>query len=257
MKKILFTSLTALALSGLTSSHAALLAYNGFDGNATGFSSLGISDDSGTSLGYTDGSGNVLDTVAGSSAGSSFAGSLVLSSGLNSGTIYASFIAAQRGAGEVFRFDFIDATTTGGSVQSQFAQAGGANVNLAYASNGTFFASGNGTIGGVNTMIGTPVGSNFYVMAFDLDAGTMSAWYNPDLAAPGGADATYSNIGLSTVTLDRLQLVFASAPNNFRFDEVRVGTSFAEVTPFTPIPEPTSAAMLLGGMGLLALRRRR
>lgn len=252
MKKILLSSYVALALASSTAStHAVLLAYNGFDGAATGFSSNGVPNDSGISLSYTDGNGNVLDTVAGSS-GSFFADTMVLSSGLSSGTVYLSFIASSLNTNTTFRFDFISSDTTGVTIQSQFA---GPTVNMAGVDEGVFFASGNPVIGGANTDLGSPLGTNFYVMALELDTGGVEGWYNPNLAAPGVADTSWSYAGvLDAATLDRLQPVFGG---DFRFDEVRVGTSFADVAPFTPIPEPTSAALLLGGLGLLALRRRR
>ena len=47
---------------------------------------------------------------------------------------------------------------------------------------------------------------------------------------------------------------FVSVTNSGSFDEVRYGSTLADVA---PIPEPGSAAMLLCGSGLLALRRRR
>lgn len=45
--------------------------------------------------------------------------------------------------------------------------------------------------------------------------------------------------------------------SEFTFDEFRVGTTWADVTPFTPIPEPTTAAALLAIAGIVLARRRR
>jgi hypothetical protein len=43
------------------------------------------------------------------------------------------------------------------------------------------------------------------------------------------------------------------------FDEIRIGTTYADVTPFIPIPEPSSVALgLMGALGgYFFIRRRR
>ncbi|MFW6367417.1 MAG: PEP-CTERM sorting domain-containing protein, partial [bacterium] len=81
---------------------------------------------------------------------------------------------------------------------------------------------------------------------------------NPDLdAEPTTADVSISFTSIAA--FDRVRL-FAGDDNNnpadADFDEIRIGDSFSDVA--TPIPEPTSFALLvLGGLALLKRRPRR
>lgn len=99
------------------------------------------------------------------------------------------------------------------------------------------------------------------VIRVDFVAGAgdvFSLWVNPELGAPlGSASATittasdwgsFSQLNLRPSTLDAMTL-----------DEFRMGTALESVTPFTVIPEPASAAALLGlgGLAFAAARRRR
>jgi hypothetical protein len=99
--------------------------------------------------------------------------------------------------------------------------------------------------------------SLFIVGAYELNSGSTSddvsyLWINPTvgsatapsatLTAPTGADITLGQVA-SFVLFDRS----AAQPSGI-IDELRIGTSWAEVT---GVPEPTSAA--LAGLGLLAL----
>jgi hypothetical protein len=71
---------------------------------------------------------------------------------------------------------------------------------------------------------------------------------------PGTADATQSgDAGIATVSVFALRTFNLDAGDKYRFDNVRIGTTFADVT-----PEPATVSLLLcGGLGLLARRRRR
>ncbi|MFC0016248.1 hypothetical protein [Roseibacillus persicicus] len=94
------------------------------------------------------------------------------------------------------------------------------------------------------------------VFAIDIDNDTLSVWKNPDLGIEDTPDYTTS---IDPVTsIDSLEIWQQGADENNHpqqtvlFDEFRLGTSFAEVT---PIPEPTTA--LLGFVGLLTCFSRR
>ena len=104
------------------------------------------------------------------------------------------------------------------------------------------------------------------------NADTIRMWINPNLdVAPsdGSADITFNANDFNPALALNRDFVF----NRFRIfgggtnatvgygsiemDEIRIGEGFADVTPFTSVPEPAIAA--IGGLGVLALvlRRRR
>lgn len=92
--------------------------------------------------------------------------------------------------------------------------------------------------------------NNFYLWIFD----------NPSNVTLGGSDlltgtADASLTGLNTEDLRFKNWAFYldNAVDRISVDELRLGTTFASVT---PVPEPATAAMLLGGAGFLILRRR-
>jgi hypothetical protein len=88
---------------------------------------------------------------------------------------------------------------------------------------------------------------------------TVNVWADPTLggAAPGG---TSVSMVFAPMTIDGLILRDSQADGKPEFDEIRIGTDFASVqsnVAGTAVPEPASAGLLLlGGMGLLAKRRR-
>lgn len=68
----------------------------------------------------------------------------------------------------------------------------------------------------------------------------------------GASPAVFTNLAIDNIaSFDGIQVFFNNSAAG-QFDEFRLGTTFNSV-----IPEPTSAALLLGAAGLLALRRRR
>jgi hypothetical protein len=104
---------------------------------------------------------------------------------------------------------------------------------------------------------------NLFVLRFDFssvfEGDSVTIWHNPTSlggAEPGGAAGTLSNFNLEfdRVTLAHFESGFGN-PGMF-YDEVRLGTTWADVT---PIPEPRTYALLagLGVLALAALRRGR
>ena len=99
---------------------------------------------------------------------------------------------------------------------------------------------------------------------------TVDVWVNPaDLLAPGAADYTFSANHFQGHNLSGVELETQTGQGvvnpSMIFDEIRLGQTFQDVTPFSTaptdngdapaVPEPASAALL--AMGTLALLRRR
>jgi len=126
-------------------------------------------------------------------------------------------------------------------------------------------------------------GADFLLMRIDhvgstvndaSNADTIRLWINPNLnVAPldGAADVTFkadefNAAGVGSINRDFIFnrfRIFGGGTNatqgygSIEMDEIRIGEGFADVTPYTAVPEPAIAA--LGGLGALALimRRRR
>ena len=103
--------------------------------------------------------------------------------------------------------------------------------------------------------------TSFFVAKIENINGNAKAWLwrNPDLnAAPDKANALNSLAGSSIKEFTVQKIEVWNSTNGIGIvDELRLGTDFASVSPFTAVPEPTS---LLGFGGLLAataFRRRR
>lgn len=95
---------------------------------------------------------------------------------------------------------------------------------------------------------------------------TARMWVNPDLSiAPSDASASVTLTGFD-MAFDRVRLfarrgtaTAGQAGVELALDEIRIGGSFADVTPFLAIPEPSTYAAILGGLtlGLAVWRRSR
>lgn len=106
----------------------------------------------------------------------------------------------------------------------------------------------------------------FVVAAYEFVTGSQNdvayMWINPDVSTfgsstPPPADLTSAPSGIADLNLLSFAFRNVNSVGNptFMFDELRVGTSWADVT---PIPEPAAAVLLLWSSGLaLALRRRK
>jgi hypothetical protein len=75
----------------------------------------------------------------------------------------------------------------------------------------------------------------------------------PDLAL-GTANVALTGLNASTIGFRSLHIYGSDGLGHSQFDEIRFGTTFADVS---PIPEPSTYALLAAGLGALAWLRRR
>lgn len=89
---------------------------------------------------------------------------------------------------------------------------------------------------------------------------TFDLWVNPTDLTDITADTVAATVTTTTASssgIAGIQFGFANGDDASVIDNLRIGESFADVVPVTLIPEPTSAALLLGGLSLVIFRRRR
>lgn len=121
--------------------------------------------------------------------------------------------------------------------------------------------SDNGTVGGtVATGLTLASGTNLIVVRATDGPDSVELWLNPDLSNPG--QANWSQSGMYALTVGDSEYGFdgfylheaLNGSQSAQIDELRVGETFADVT---PIPEPATMALLgIGGLGVLLRRRR-
>jgi len=93
------------------------------------------------------------------------------------------------------------------------------------------------------------------VMGLNAATDTLEMWLNPTNL---GGTAPSADISVGSITIGGFDWInFAGEWNNWELDEVRMGTAYADVT---PVPEPSTYAMILGvltlGIGFITRKRR-
>ena len=265
MKKSYLLASLALASISTLSANASLLYSDGF--NYTAGDQLGagsttppwtgtpnansaITNLNLTYTGLTDLGGNSLALVSGASQGAPE--SATLSSAQTSGSIYYSFL--------------IDCTAlpTANTYLTALTPASkpGPNGNTTdaidfYARNsGAGWQVGERTTGSSATFGGPVLSLNttyMVVLEYTFN-GTAQLFFNPDATAAQPGSATVSLTPTAYVT-DVSDVGFkaqtATTIGNFVFDDMRVGTTWADVT--SPVASPEPGTMALAGLGTLGL----
>lgn len=266
MKKILLTA--ALAVIGAIGAQAQLLVYDGFNytssGTLAGNSNADIAWsalNSGTAPTIASGSLSVSGLQAPTGNSVSFPGGnsqevLGTYASVSSGTVYYSLaFQVSSISSAAYIFGLATGNTNYGATVWARSATGGFNLGLSNRSNST--ETYDTTVLSLNT-------TYFLVASYEFVTGTgndiSSLWIAPSSASFGSGTAptpTLTATGGTDMTAFTQFLQRGAAAGNAAgiFDELRIGTTWASVT---PVPEPTTTAML-GGLGAMVwvMRRRR
>ena len=227
------------------------------------------------SLGYTDSLGNSLMTLGNSGFFSGLPGTsqpfrnLAATRGTDGTTTWLSFVGVRVGP------------TTNNAVEPDNPYPRAANFSL-YNAGSERLAIGNSTgatndawslipLGGLGNRVAssTPMANQSLIVVRIDHIGDSTIndnaylFINPTLGVePSIGLANAASVGLFDYTITRVR-PFAGNQQATRpyaegqFDEFRLGETFADVTPFTPVPEPSTWAMIGLGLGAFALIRGR
>jgi hypothetical protein len=271
MKPKTLYSAALLHLALCSAASAALTVYDGFDYGAVSGDLTTKNGGTGWTGAYTD-SGNstiyattgltygTLQTTGGASLTADGGALTTLNfrgiTAISSGETWVSFLARRNGAASTSTFAGISFYNSGGiaGTNSEFSIANG-------GAGGTwrlFDANNGGTTAFTSTSTLIASDTTYLLVARILwGAGgggseTISLFVNPTLGlTPVTADAS-RDINMTT-NFDKVRIAGANAVN-YTFDEIRIGDSFASVT---PVPEASTSAALLLGLCSVAFRRRR
>lgn len=259
--RIVFSSV-AILMANAVSMQAALLYYESFDYTA-GQSLSGMSGGEG----FDNSWGNVLNngSITVTSPGATYpqlstegnratltpgtadaAAFRLLDAPIDSGTIYISFLAQNTNGGNRFlALSLYDGGNSSGNEKLTMGQVNGASTWGSTGSLTTSVSSANATL---------------IVMRIDFNAGgneTLSMYLNPtsdiEPLTPNGTGSRE----ISSFDRFRIASGFGSGGNTSTvgwIDEIRIGTTFADVA---PVPEPQTFILLGLGLGALFLRKRR
>ena len=260
----IITSLFAIVATVLMlqSAQASSLLQEGF--NYTAGDALGSSGTwSGGNSGMTIGNGNLTYPGLGDLGGNDFsmawgsAGSIINSfSAVSSGQIYYSFLLNMTtGSGGNSYLTALNpgTTTPGGSSDAVniYIDSNNSQALRLRTSGQSEFSSGSSPTLSLNT-------TYLIVLGYDFDTATASLWLNP---TPGDAQptATESITGGGVVTsIANVGFKSQTVAGDFLIDNILIGTTWADVTPTTIVPEPSTLALAgLGIFGLIASMRRR
>ena len=270
-----FIVLAALALG--STAHATLIAYDGFEGDATGalnsktggtgwsaswsaITGVTVAAPS-TTLVYNSGavSLNGGNRVAQVSATGTTDNVAPRSFASQTGTLYFSFLF--RLASGTSDDDFIqfmlndDTSVTNSASIGDLSNVSGAN---------DFSSRIGGSNGGTSVSSNVPIAqATTYLLVGKVSKVSSSNYnhidlfINPSTTTETGALASQTvSASISSVSYFTVRVSNIESTDQYQFDELRIGTTWADVV---PVPEPSAWPALAGALGLAAaiLRRRR
>ncbi|VGO19106.1 LamG-like jellyroll fold domain-containing protein [Pontiella sulfatireligans] len=188
-------------------------------------------------LSYTDGNGNSLE-VEGQYGGMDLQVSgtknmqLELTGGaISTGTVYMSYLLDVDNGTSGFTAGLLSGAVGASSSMGSVMQAMVRTTSSGWGNFG--IPSGIDDVGGPTT-----AGLHFVVSEVNIDAGTMTTYFDPtDLTdVAGSASHTIASTGATFSPITHFGLTLGS---NFGYvDEIRIGNTLESVTPFVPTPAP-------------------
>lgn len=254
LKIVLASVIAVVSCLGSNTSSAALLAYDGYDGGTVVNGGTGwqanwtVSDNV---LGTNLSSGNGLVTTGGSATVGWFGNGQALrrfsAAPINTGTLWISWLQTSN-------------TVAGNPTQLRILN--GSNVLLMFGkhfNNTTDWAIMSDGGGSIQSASGVGMtGTQFLTASMEFSTGQVNLYVNPTglgagLAPAAGLAASWTSGLHFSSGFDRIVTTAETATMNV--DEFRVGTTWQDVS---PIPEPSTYALLgLGLAALVFLRRRK
>lgn len=210
-----------------------------------------------TSLSYTDSGSNALETTGGSmrlqtdTTGFRYFRTMDTAYGTDGTTMYVSFL--------------LDAERSTGFWGMEFTLAGftgDADRNIRFGDGDRMRSThGGGDLGSLGTAAGP---TNLFVLKFDFGIGdidTVTLYKNPTLGTePVTSFGSLTTTGVDGFTFSALTITDFSGGvgSNFHLDELRVGNTYADVTPIA-VPEPAYVAGVAALLALIvtSIRRKR
>lgn len=253
----------AVGLAIVGSAEAAIYAYEGFDGSPSGFSAAfpaGTGGDRGTDTAASLSYGGLVTSGVARQGGQVLTAKGILTTPVTSGTVWMSWLyKTSAPAAQWNRLVTFIGNDTNNS---------GERYNLGYTDDG-FKVRGVFGFGARPTAAWTTsqADNTTYMLvakyefgAAGTEDGIITLWVNPDTSSLGsGAAPTGGNQIIATgisddgMRFDGFGLHGSQSPQA-QFDEVRIGDSWAAVS---PVPEPGAIAMMAGFAAVILRRRRR
>jgi hypothetical protein len=280
--RIVFAVLAAAGVSSLASeARAVIIAQDSFESYAAGSQLNGQTGGSGFSGAYVVPSALQSNVTVVNQSLNYAGGDVVVNGGsravrvtgaADSSPLISRSFAAQTGSPVYFSFLYNTNTTAEAFLQFGLANGAAGEPQASVGLQG-IAGSGGGAEGffarvpnaGTTTFATSGINANqTYFVVGRISQGSGSSTYNvvdlfvnptslnestPTLSATAAA-----NTGVSTFDNFMLRTARTDVGSLYNFDQLTIGTTFADVV---PIPEPTTAAAAAAGVGLLLIRRRR